>query len=345
MVMVVRNTSTSTAILTICSGTGTSGSCIPGSSTFQPEATTSINLVPGAAGLIYSDATSSTGNYHAIPIATPFGGVNTQTSSYTATLLDKDKLIVMNCSSACALTLPASPPSSKWNIWAMSIGSTLATVSLNSLNFNGGASAPALIRYMPIMVRTDGSNYFGDAPLVAGSNITLTPAANGITVASSGGGGGGSTTFFQSPGVVGGSTFIMTATNRVMTSAVYIPPGTFSHLQFQVNVDDGTNDYDLGFYNSSGTLIAHVGAQTLPATGPTALAFSGAPITFAGGTYFFAMTGTSITGTISSLTCQRAFTANSTTASSGGVLPGTITPPSSGADTSDQYGCPNFTLY
>jgi len=36
------------------------------------------------------------------------------------------------------------------------------------------------------MVRTDGSNYFGDAPLVAGSNVTLTPTANGVTLAASG---------------------------------------------------------------------------------------------------------------------------------------------------------------
>lgn len=186
MAMVVRNAASSTAILTLCSGTGTSGSCTAGSSTFQPEATNSINLIPGAAAFVYSDATTSTGNYHDIPIASPFGGVNTQTANYTATLLDKDKLIVMNCASACALTLPAAPPSSKWNIGAMSIGSTLATVSLNSLNFNGGASAPALIKYMPIMVRTDGSNYFGDAPLVAGSNVTLTPTANGVTLAASG---------------------------------------------------------------------------------------------------------------------------------------------------------------
>jgi len=100
----------------------------------------------------------------------------------------------MNCSSVCTLTLPATPPSSKWNARMMSIGSTLATVSLNGLNYNGGATAPALIKYMPLYVTTDGSNYFGDVPLVAGSNITITPAANGATVAASGGGGSPCTT-------------------------------------------------------------------------------------------------------------------------------------------------------
>jgi hypothetical protein len=59
MGMVVRNTATSTAILTIS----------PTTSTFQPEGTSSISIVPGAALFIYSDATSSTGNYHAIRIS------------------------------------------------------------------------------------------------------------------------------------------------------------------------------------------------------------------------------------------------------------------------------------
>jgi len=176
--LVVRNASSSTAILTVS----------PTTSTFQPEGTSSLSLVPGAAVFVYSDATSSTGNYHDIPIATPPGGVNVQTANYTLSLLDKDKLVLMNCSSACTATLPATPPSVKWVTRIASIGSTLAAVSLNSLNFNGGATAPALIRYMPIEVRTDGTNYFGDAPLVAGANVTLTAAANGITVASSGSG-------------------------------------------------------------------------------------------------------------------------------------------------------------
>ena len=179
MALVVRNTSTSTAILTISATT----------STFQPEAVSTLSIIPGAGVFIYSDATSSTGNYHDLGIATPYGGVNTQTANYTLTLLDKDKLVVMNCSSACAASLPASPPSTKWNSGVISIGSTTATLSLNSLNYNGGATAPVLLKYQPLFFRTDGSNYFGDVPLVAGSNVTLTPSANGLTVAATGSGG------------------------------------------------------------------------------------------------------------------------------------------------------------
>lgn len=294
MGMVVRNTSTSTAILTLCSGTGANGTCTPGSSTFQPEATNSINLIPGAAAFVYSDATTSTGNYHAISIATPFGGVNTQTVSYTATLLDKDKLIVMNCASACVLTMPAAPPSSKWNIWAMSVGATLATVSLNSLTFNTGASAPALIKDMPILVRTDGSNYFGDAPLVAGSGITLTPAPNGITVASSGG--VSAATYYQTPGYQGAGTAVGTA-NHTICASVVVPAGGWSvgHIGFGVQAGDGGAGAlsDVGFYNASGTLVAHIGAQSLNTPGRVYAAFSGGTQTIPAGIGLFCYTSTS----------------------------------------------------
>jgi hypothetical protein len=158
MGMVVRNDSISTAALTLCSGTGTNGSCTAGASSFKPENVSSLTIIPGGAAFVYSDNT----NYHAVPIPTAPGGVNTQTASYTATTLDKDKMLVMNCSSACALTLPAAPPTSKWHIWVLSIGSTLATVNLNSLNFNGAGTAPTLTTGHSIHVRTDGSNYFGD---------------------------------------------------------------------------------------------------------------------------------------------------------------------------------------
>lgn len=152
MAMVVRNASISTAALTIS----------PTTSTFLPEASTSINVIPGGAVFIYSDAVSGTGNYHDIPIPTAFGGVSVKTANYTLSLLDKDKMIVMNCTAACVATLPATPPSSKWNAAVLSIGTTLATVSLNSLNFNGTSTAPILATGYSVQVRTDGTNYFGD---------------------------------------------------------------------------------------------------------------------------------------------------------------------------------------
>ena len=181
MGMVVRNTASSSAALTVCSGTGSSGSCTAGASQFLPEGVTSITVPPGAALFIYSDATSSTGNYHDISVSTPFGGVNEQTSSYTLTLLDKDKIVVMNCTAACVATLPSTPPNTRWNARILSIGSTLATVSLNSLNFNGAATAPTLTTGQSIEVATDGSNYFGDVQtgsIPSGANAALSNLAS-----------------------------------------------------------------------------------------------------------------------------------------------------------------------
>jgi hypothetical protein len=120
------------------------------------------------------------------------GGANVQTTSYTLTSGDSGKLVVMNCSSACTVTLYGSPTST-YAASIVSIGSTTATVSLNSLNFNGAASVPVLIKYRPVSLWSDGSNYFGTAPEAAGSNVTITPTSNAETYAatSSGGSGGG----------------------------------------------------------------------------------------------------------------------------------------------------------
>lgn len=173
---VVRNAKISTAILTITTAT----------STFLPESVSSLTVLPGGAFFVYSDATTSTGNWHAIPVSKAYGGVNIQTTSYTMTAIDKDKMVIMNCSSACTVTFPAAPPNADWNIHLMSIGSTTATVSLNSLTYNASASVPVLVRYMPLTIGTDGSNYLGGAPLVAGAGVSITPATNGATIAFAG---------------------------------------------------------------------------------------------------------------------------------------------------------------
>lgn len=182
MAMVIRNASTSAGALTIS----------PTTSTFQPENTTSMNVLPGGSVFIYSDAASGVGNYHAVSIATPFGGTVIKTADYTLSLLDKDKLVIMNCASTCTATLPSPPPSSKWNAGILSIGSTLAAVSLNSLTFNNSSSVPVLNKFVSLQLRTDGSNYYGDAPLVCSTGMTCTPASNGFTLVASGGGGGSS---------------------------------------------------------------------------------------------------------------------------------------------------------
>jgi len=138
---------------------------------------TNVTITPGPGGNTFAATGTS---------FTP--AQSTKTTSYTITSADFAAFthFVFNCSSACTATLPATAPTAGGRVWIESIGSTLATVSLNSLNFNGASAVPVLNSFRPLYVVTDGSNYFGDAPLVAGSNVTLTPASNGLTLAASG---------------------------------------------------------------------------------------------------------------------------------------------------------------
>ena len=128
------------------------------------------------------------------------GGLNgtvTYTSSQSASSSDNGKLVVMNCSGACAYTLPTSQPSTTWNAWVMSIGSTTATIALGGGDtFNGSTSVPVLNRFRVLSVWANtatSTDYEGDAPLVAGSNVTFTPASNGLSVAAPTAGG----TYYQ----------------------------------------------------------------------------------------------------------------------------------------------------
>jgi hypothetical protein len=145
---------------------------------FLPENVASHTADPGASWFIYSD----NANYHAIEVPPLFGKVNLQTASYTALPSDVSKMIVMNCASACVLTLPATPPNGSWTTWVLSIGSTLATVSLNGLNFNGSATAPTLATGHAIQIRTDATNWYGDISASTGAGTgTVTHASGALT--------------------------------------------------------------------------------------------------------------------------------------------------------------------
>lgn len=127
---------------------------------------------------------------------TPSGaGTVTYTTATTASASDNGKLVVMACTAACSYTLPATQPSTTWAIAFMTIGSTNATIALGGTDtFNGTTSAPVPIKFRTMFIGANtqtSTDYEGSAPLVAGTNVTLTPAANGLTVAASGGGGGG----------------------------------------------------------------------------------------------------------------------------------------------------------
>ena len=119
------------------------------------------------------------------------GGLNgtvTYTSSQTAASGDNGKLVIMNCSGACAYTLPATQPSTTWQIALQSVGSTTATLGLSGDTYNGGATAPVLPNYYTLSVWANtatSTDYRGGTPPVQGTNMTITPAANGQTYAAS----------------------------------------------------------------------------------------------------------------------------------------------------------------
>lgn len=162
---------------------GASGSTFNGSAAL----TVSYNTIGAAA----SNA-STTVNQVACALGstcTASGATVTYTANQTAAASDNGKLVLMNCSSACAYTLPATQPANAFYVRVMTIGSTNATVALGgSDTFNGTTSVPVLNKWRPVVVYANtamSTDYEGDAPLVAGSGITLTPAANGLSISDS----------------------------------------------------------------------------------------------------------------------------------------------------------------
>lgn len=122
-----------------------------------------------------------------------FGGVNVQTGNYTLQASDSGLLVVMNCSGACAATMYGTPTST-FSSAIVSIGSTLATINLNSLDYDGTSNVPLLTTGQILSFGSDGTNYFGNMPFTAGSGATFTVSNNNVAIGASGGGGGSGVT-------------------------------------------------------------------------------------------------------------------------------------------------------
>lgn len=148
-----------------------------------------------------------------------FGGVNVQTGNYTLQASDSGLLVVMNCSGACAATMYGTP-SSTFSSAVVSIGSTLATINLNSLDYNGIANVPVLTTGQILFFGSDGMNYYGNKPFTAGSGATFTVSNNNVAIGASGGGG--------SAGVTSSVWASVTGTPSVNTfSTITDSPGMF----------------------------------------------------------------------------------------------------------------------
>jgi len=111
--------------------------------------------------------------------------VNAQAGDYTADGTDNGKLIVMSKTTAKVLTLPVSPPSTTWAIFAQNTGAGALTIDRNALTIDGAASNLTLVQYDGIVLFTDGSNYFTErgisrVSLVAGKTGIVTLAATDV---------------------------------------------------------------------------------------------------------------------------------------------------------------------
>jgi hypothetical protein len=167
-----------------------SGAAATAQSNAESNASNASNLSSGtvaAARLPGSGSTTANGQACTLGSScTVSGGTVTYTSSQTASATDNGKLVVMNCSSACSYTLPATQPSASWYARMTSQGSTLATIALGgSDTFNGSTGVPALSSYrvVPIYANSATStDYRGDAPLAAGTGMSFSAGSNGLTI-------------------------------------------------------------------------------------------------------------------------------------------------------------------
>jgi hypothetical protein len=180
----------------------------------------------------------------------------------------------------------------------------------------------------------------GNAPvlstLTAGANVTITNNPGAITISAAGGGGGAPVLpFFATGGGRTGSTQAG-AVNVTKIWGFLLPYNvTTTQIIYDVTTADKTaSDYDLGIYTNAGALVVDLGpvpGSTFSATtGFKTLSWTQGATSLAAGRYYLAMT-TNCTGTCAKLAAAVATISfavdTSAGATTGGALPGTITPP------------------
>jgi hypothetical protein len=134
------------------------------------------------------------------------------------------------------------------------------------------------------------------------------------------------------------------AGNVILMASIFIPIAiAFNKLLIHITTGDatGTDHYDFGIYDLAGNLLADIGAQAITTTGQKQFAIAQGTVTLKPGMYWFAFTGNvagGITldgydtlavepfGIFASLVGTPTWF-HSATASVGGALPATATPP------------------
>lgn len=137
----------------------------------------------GSAGAVPAPAVGDALNYLKgdgtwSPISAGLNGTVVKTANYTAVSGDNGKLIAFNAASTVQLTLPASPPSSKWCVFVQNIGTGVLNVSGNGLLVDNSSTVIALSPGQGLYISTDNTNYFTERG-IGGSSTT---GVNVITV-------------------------------------------------------------------------------------------------------------------------------------------------------------------
>jgi hypothetical protein len=120
----------------------------------------------------------------------------------------------------------------------------------------------------------------------------------------------------------------VTANTLILWGFYLTAPVSFAHIIFSPVTGDGANNSDIGLYNSSGTLVANIGAQKITIAGPIAYAtLQGSQIIYPG-LYFAAVTSAGSTLAIwEDEQPQQPYFSTSFGTSAGGACPASITAP------------------
>jgi hypothetical protein len=128
--------------------------------------------------------------------------------------------------------------------------------------------------------------------------------------------------------------------NKTNLTAYYLAGNlTTSGVWFYISgtADNTGNLYDIGIYNSTGTLLTHLGATAGTTFAPAAnawkrLTWTGGPVTIPAGKIYVAITTNAATpASVGGWSAVAVYSSNSSFTSTGGALASSITPPSDSA--------------